>query len=341
MYFLYFCFSPANAILYLRGCKNMHDVFREGFAVTELNVISGFLGSGKTTLIRHLTQRMSRDKTIAVIENDFGEVGLDAELLRQGSVVVSEINSGCVCCSLTGNLRESLASVLRQYAPDVIFLEPSGVARLSEVRNTLDRLCGALPLTPGSILTLAAPQRRTAYTAKFSGIYLNQIRNAGVVLPTHTENLPAAERQAFVRSLFSMAEGVPVLAEDWQELDAERLLPLGAVSSFACSADLHSRFLSGQSAQFSSVSVALPERTSEAAVRGFLAAAASDEERFGALVRSKGFFADVGGTVKVDFADGETVFERVGMLAKPRLVLIGYGLDKDAILALAAEKFGE
>lgn len=73
----------------------MHDVFREGFAVTELNVISGFLGSGKTTLIRHLTQRMSRDKTIAVIENDFGEVGLDAELLRQGSVVVSEINSGC------------------------------------------------------------------------------------------------------------------------------------------------------------------------------------------------------------------------------------------------------
>ncbi len=96
-----------------------------------------------------------------------------------------------------------------------------------------------------------------------------------------------------------------------------------------------------QSAQFSSVSVVLPERTSEAAVRGFLAAAASDEERFGALVRSKGFFADAGGTVKVDVADGETVFERVGMLAKPRLVLIGCGLDKDAILALAAEKFGE
>ena len=309
--------------------------------MTELNVISGFLGSGKTTLIRHLTQRMSSGKRIAVIENDFGEIGLDAELLRQGRVIVSEINSGCVCCSLTGNLRESLASVLRQYAPDVVFLEPSGVARLSEVRGTLDRLCGVLPLTPGSILTLAAPQRRTAYTVKFSGIYLNQIRNAGIVLPTHTEQLPAAEKEAFVRSLFSMAEGVPVLAEDWREADAERLLSLGAVSSFSCGADLYSRFLAGQSAQFSSVSVALPGRTLEAAVRSFFAAVSSDGGRYGGLLRSKGFFADADGTVKVDFANGETVFERVGMLAEPRLVLIGCGLDKEAISALAAEIFGK
>lgn len=308
--------------------------------MTSVNIVSGFLGSGKTTLIQHLVDRMSPDKKIAVIENDFGEVGIDAALLRRKEIIVSEINAGCVCCNLTGNLRESIASIVQRYSPDILLLEPSGVARLSELCSTLDRLCGELPLLPGSVITLAAPLRRTAYTAKFSGIYRNQICNAGLIIPTHTENLSPAEKETFLHSLYDLAEGRPVLTRDWQAMDGDSLLSLGSVSSFSREADLHSRFLAGQSALFSSVSLDLPIAASPDSVQSFLETVAGDESRFGLLVRAKGFLQATGGTVKIDFADGAIYTEQTALLAPSRLVLIGCELDRDAIRQAAGEAFG-
>lgn len=308
--------------------------------MTSVNIVSGFLGSGKTTLIRHLADRLSPDKKIAVVENDFGEIGIDAALLRSKEIIVSEINAGCVCCNLTGNLRESIASIVGRYSPDILFLEPSGVARLSELCGTLDRLCGELPLLPGSVITLAAPLRRTVYTAKFSGIYRNQICNAGLIIPTHMENLSPAEKETFLHSLYDLAEGRPVLTQDWQTLDGETLLSLGSVPSFSREADLHSRFLAGQSALFSSVSLELPFAASPDGVRSFLEIIASNEGRFGLLVRAKGFLQNAGETVRIDFAAGEIQLERAALLAPSRLVLIGCDLDRDAIQRVAREAFG-
>ncbi|MBQ6542194.1 MAG: GTP-binding protein, partial [Lachnospiraceae bacterium] len=150
--------------------------------MAKINVISGFLGAGKTTLIKKLLKEALRDEKVVLIENEFGEIGIDGGFLREAGVEITEMNSGCICCSLVGDFGEALKKVVDQFHPDRILIEPSGVGKLSDVMAAIKRSSEECDLVLNSATTVADAQKCKIYMKNFGEFYDNQIENAGAIV---------------------------------------------------------------------------------------------------------------------------------------------------------------
>ncbi|MDR2132775.1 MAG: GTP-binding protein [Clostridiales Family XIII bacterium] len=191
--------------------------------IAEIYIISGFLGAGKTTLIRKLLKEAFTDERIAIVENDFGEVGVDASLIRAEGAEVAELRAGCICCSLAGDLVKTLRRLIENNKPDKLIIEPSGVGKLSDV--------AAACADPGfdgiaevkRKITVVDASRCGAYLENFGEFFSDQIEHADAVLFSHAEENPERTdaARALVESLNARAE---LFAEPWDDLDAARLL---------------------------------------------------------------------------------------------------------------------
>ncbi len=192
----------------------------------EIYAVSGFLGAGKTTLIQKLLKEAFRDRQVVLIENDFGEISVDAALLQSGNVEVKEINSGCICCSLSGDFVKALKDLLDRFHPDVIMIEPSGVGKLSDVVKA----CSdphILPLAKvRAKLTVADVKRCRMYLDNFGEFFEDQIRSADVILLSRTGDFPDKVDDAYnlVRRLNATAR---IISRPWNRVNsAEILQPL-------------------------------------------------------------------------------------------------------------------
>ena len=190
--------------------------------MTDMYLISGFLGAGKTTLIQKLLTEAFKSKKVALIENDFGDFSVDAALLREGGYQVRELNAGCICCSLTGDFTAALASLLKTYRPDVVLIEPSGVGKLSDV----ERACGdrrfATSARITQKITVVDVKRCASYLENFGAFFEDQVRSAGTILLNRTELFPGAVTKAV--ELVEQLNGQHALVFYSFQHDRDRLL---------------------------------------------------------------------------------------------------------------------
>ena len=191
--------------------------------MTKIDIVSGFLGAGKTTLIKKLIAEAYSGEKLVLIENEFGEIGIDGGFLQEAGVTVTEMNSGCICCSLTGDFREALRMVLAQYSPDRVIIEPSGVGKLSDiVAAVLAAGEGALQL--GALTTVADATRAKMYMKNFGEFYNNQIQSANCIVLSRTGGMAP---DALARAEALLREQNPeaiIVSTPWEELTGRQLL---------------------------------------------------------------------------------------------------------------------
>ncbi|MCR5636913.1 MAG: GTP-binding protein [Clostridiales bacterium] len=191
--------------------------------MAKVNIISGFLGAGKTTLIKKLVKEAYSGEKIVIIENEFGEIGIDGGFLQEAGVQITEMNSGCICCSLVGDFGKALTKVLDDYAPDRIIIEPSGVGKLSDVvKAVLDVHNDRLEIE--SLVTVADANRCKMYIKNFGEFYKNQIESAGCVILSHTGNIKEEKLSESIKLLREINPNVHIVSTDWDKLTGVQII---------------------------------------------------------------------------------------------------------------------
>ena len=190
---------------------------------TNIDIISGFLGAGKTTLIKKLLDEALKHEKVILIENEFGEIGIDRHFLEESGIEIKEMNSGCICCSLVGDFETSLRMVLEQYHPDRIIIEPSGVGKLSDVINAINRVPEA---HLHSAMTVVDAKKCSVYMKNFGEFFNNQIQYASAIVLSHTQALDESQLLACCDQLRSLNPASPILTTPWDQLKADTILDL-------------------------------------------------------------------------------------------------------------------
>lgn len=185
---------------YLHGRMNKWRRFK----MTKVDIVSGFLGAGKTTLIKKLIAEAFQGEKLVLIENEFGEIGIDGGFLKDAGIEITEMNSGCICCSLVGDFGEALKKVLTQYAPDRIIIEPSGVGKLSDVIKAVQGVAQETELELDSFVTVADATKAKMYMKNFGEFFNNQIESASTIILSRTQKMAQDKLEAIVALLRSI-----------------------------------------------------------------------------------------------------------------------------------------
>ena len=199
--------------------------------MTKIDIISGFLGAGKTTLIKKLIAEGLQAGKLVLIENEFGEIGIDGGFLQDAGIEIREMNSGCICCSLVGDFSEALKKVLAQYAPDRIIIEPSGVGKLSDVIKAVQAVQAETALEMNSYTTVVDAQKCKMYMKNFKEFFNNQIAYANTIVLSRTQMMEEKALEAVVHELKHVNEQAHVITTPWEELNGEDIL---AVMNGSC-----------------------------------------------------------------------------------------------------------
>ncbi len=188
----------------------------------KIDIISGFLGAGKTTLIKKLLSSVLKGQKIVLIENEFGDIGIDGGFLKEAGVQINEMNSGCICCSLVGDFKKALNKVYEEYSPDRIVIEPSGVGKLSDVLQAV--LSAELPNSEISSLTAVVDAKKCKmYMKNFGEFYKNQIEQAKCVILSHTKGIDGAKLDYCLETVKSLNPTAVIVTTDWDELSGEKI----------------------------------------------------------------------------------------------------------------------
>ena len=190
--------------------------------MTKIDVFSGFLGAGKTTLIKKLIAEAYNGEKLVLIENEFGEISVDGGFLQDAGVEITEMSSGCICCSLVGDFAEALKKVKAQFAPDRILIEPSGVGKLSDVIRAVQDI-GDPELVPGSFTTVVDATRAKMYMKNFGEFWCNQVENAGAIVLSRTKGMSETKLAACVDMLRAHNKDAVIVTTPWDELDGKTL----------------------------------------------------------------------------------------------------------------------
>ena len=191
--------------------------------MTKVDIYSGFLGAGKTTLIKKMIAEGYKGQKLVLIENEFGEIGIDGGFLQDAGINITEMNSGCICCSLVGDFGEALKRVIREYAPDRILIEPSGVGKLSDVIGAVNRVTGE-NVTLGYTVAVADAGKVKVYMKNFGEFYNNQVETASTIILSRTDSIPQAKLDGAVAMLREHNSVATVVTTPWDQLTGEQLI---------------------------------------------------------------------------------------------------------------------
>lgn len=192
--------------------------------MTEITIISGFLGAGKTTLIKKLLEEAFQGEKIVLIENEFGEIGIDGGFLKDAGIQVNEMNSGCICCSLVGDFGTALKEVLDTYAPDRILIEPSGVGKLSDVVKAVENVAGSMDVRIDSSIVVVDGKKCKMYMKNFGEFFNNQVEHAGTIVLSRTQSMTEEKLQETAELLREHNEKATMITTPWDELDGKQIL---------------------------------------------------------------------------------------------------------------------
>ena len=193
--------------------------------MTKIDIISGFLGAGKTTLIKKLLSEAFQGEKLVLIENEFGEISIDGGFLKESGIQISEMSSGCICCSLVGDFGKALKDVQAQFHPDRILIEPSGVGKLSDVVVAVQNTIAEIPdMVLDSYVTVADATKVKVYMKNFGEFYNNQIESAGAIILSRTQKLTQEKLEAAVAMLREKNPDAAILTTPWDQLDGKVIL---------------------------------------------------------------------------------------------------------------------
>ena len=189
--------------------------------MTTIDIYSGFLGAGKTTLIKKMIAEGYQGQKLVLIENEFGEIGIDGGFLQEAGINITEMNSGCICCSLVGDFGKALQQVITDYAPDRVIIEPSGVGKLSDVIAAVRKVEG---VELGYTVAVADAGKVKVYMKNFGEFYLNQVETASTIILSRTDSIPQAKLDRAVEQLREHNENATIVTTPWGELTGAQLI---------------------------------------------------------------------------------------------------------------------
>ena len=192
--------------------------------MTKIDIISGFLGAGKTTLIKKLLNEAYKGEKLVLIENEFGEIGIDGGFLKDAGVEITEMNSGCICCSLVGDFGTALKQVLADYTPDRVIIEPSGVGKLSDVIAAVERVQNEVELELNSFVTVVDATKAKIYMKNFGEFFNNQVEHASAIILSRTQSCDEKKLNGTVKLLREKNAKAAILTTPWDQLTGEQII---------------------------------------------------------------------------------------------------------------------
>lgn len=192
--------------------------------MTKIDIVSGFLGAGKTTLIKKLLAEALADTKVVLIENEFGEIGIDGGFLKEAGIEIKEMNSGCICCSLVGDFGTSLKEVLRTYEPERILIEPSGVGKLSDVMKAVQDVIDSKDVVLNSAVAVVDASKCKMYIKNFGEFFINQIEYAGTIVLSRTGNISEEKLNKAIELIREHNEKAVIITTPWDQLEGNDIL---------------------------------------------------------------------------------------------------------------------
>jgi len=338
--------------------------------LTKIDIFSGFLGAGKTTLIRKLISEGYKNEKLVLIENEFGEIAIDGGFLKDAGVQITEMNSGCICCTLVGDFTEALKKVIDEYHPDRILIEPSGVGKLSDVAKAVAEVEGT---EIGAKVTVVDAGKCRMYIRNFGEFFNDQVQHADVIVLSRTDTASDGKVVAASAMLSQLNANATVITTPWADLSGEQIVQvmdkIDSLSSTmqemehhhehhhhehgehcgcghdhhehhhhehdehcGCGHDHHDHHHADE--VFTSWGVETPKKFTEEQIKDALSKL-SDAEKFGTVLRAKGFVdAEDGEWIYFDYVPGESDVRRGGAAVTGRLCVIGSKLNEQAIKEL-------
>lgn len=192
--------------------------------MTKIDIVSGFLGAGKTTLIKKLLKEALDGSKTVLIENEFGEIGIDGGFLKEAGIEIKEMNSGCICCSLVGDFGTSLKEVITTYAPERILIEPSGVGKLSDVLKAVEDVAGELDVQVNSAVAVVDATKAKMYIKNFGEFFLNQIEHAGTIILSRTGKISQDKLNTCIEMIREHNKVATIITTSWEQLEGAAIL---------------------------------------------------------------------------------------------------------------------
>ena len=311
--------------------------------MTKIEIVSGFLGAGKTTLIKKLLKEAFSGEKLVLIENEFGEIGVDGGFLKEAGIEITEMNSGCICCSLVGDFGAALKEVLEKYNPDRVIIEPSGVGKLSDVVKAVE----AVGEVVNSSVTVVDGQKCNMYMKNFGEFFNNQIENAGTIVISRTQKMKEDKLAKCVAQIREKNAHATVITTPWEEIDGKVIV--NAMEHVAlempeehhhehgegCGCGCHDHGHHHHADEvFSSWGVETPRKYTEEEVQTILKEL-SDNDDCGIILRAKGIVPCTdGGWLHFDMVPEEYELRHGEADYTGRICVIGSFLDKEALKEL-------
>lgn len=330
--------------------------------MAKIDIISGFLGAGKTTLIKKLVADAFQGEKLVIIENEFGEIGIDGGFLKESGIQITEMNSGCICCSLVGDFGNALKDVLERYSPDRVIIEPSGVGKLSDVIKAVKNIGDDVKIN--STATVVDASKCKMYMKNYGEFYNNQIESAGTIILSRTQNVSEEKLAKVLTMIKEKNDEASVITTPWDQIDGKKILDaMEKVNTLekelleehhhhdgecGCGHEHHHHDHDGECGcghhhehghhhaddVFTSWGVETAHKFTEEELKDIVSKLASDKS-FGDVLRAKGIVAsDEGEWFHFDLVPEETELRRGAADYTGRICVIGSNLNEDAIKEL-------
>lgn len=333
--------------------------------MAKIDIISGFLGAGKTTLIKKLIADAFKNEKVVLIENEFGEIGIDGGFLKEAGIEITEMNSGCICCSLVGDFGEALKKVVDEYKPDRVIIEPSGVGKLSDVIKAVEKASQDVDIKLNSATTVVDVTKAKMYIKNFGEFFLNQIEACGTVVLSRSQNATEEKLVEVVNMIKEHNADARMITTPWDQIDGTIILDAIEHSSSiedimknfrynpeeddhhhhhhydengVCSCGHHHHHGHDADEVFTSWGRETALKYDETELRAILDKLAVEEDNeFGIILRAKGIIPDKSGKwLEFDLVPGEYEVREGAADYTGKLCVIGSNLAEDKI----AELFG-
>lgn len=323
--------------------------------MTKIDIISGFLGAGKTTLIKKLIQEAFQGEKLMLIENEFGEIGIDGGFLNNSGIEITEMNSGCICCSLVGDFGVALKEAIAKYSPERIIIEPSGVGKLSDVIKAVEKVKNEVDIELNSFITVVDGIKCKMYMENFGEFFNNQIENANTIILSRSQKLSEEKLESCVAQIRKHNETAAIVTTSWEDISGKQILSAMEKgnslekelikeskehfehkhhhdSNCSCGHD-HSHDHNHHHADevFTSWGIETPKKYSKEELNNILKTLA-ESSYYGFILRAKGIVPSKdGGWINFDLVPGEYEIRNGASDYTGRLCVIGTNLNKREI----------